>query len=148
MSNTQEVAGDTPPVELNISAEKVFFIIVKAREFDVKVDPVEPDPASNAADDGERAILEDYDDDPTQAELVGAIASLNDDEVVDLIALAWVGRGDYDASEWAEARALAFERHREKSARYLIGIPTLGDFLEEGLAALGHSVEEFEVDRL
>ncbi|MEA1672916.1 DUF3775 domain-containing protein [Nitrospirillum sp. BR 11163] len=149
MSNTQEMTGDgTPAAELNISLEKVCFIIVKAREFDVKVDPVEPDPASNPADDGERGVLEDYDDDPTRAELVGAITSLNEDEVVDLIALTWIGRGDYTAAEWNEARALAFERHRERSARYLIGIPTLGDFLEEGLAALGHSCEEFEVDRL
>ncbi|MEE3624345.1 DUF3775 domain-containing protein [Nitrospirillum sp. BR 11752] len=149
MTTTQDMGGDTTPaVELNISPEKVCFIIVKAREFDVKVDPVEPDPGSNPADDGERAVLEDYADDPTQAELVGAIASLNDDEVVDLIALTWIGRGDYTAAEWDEARALAAERHREGSARYLIGIPTLGDFLEEGLAALGHSCEEFEVNRL
>jgi hypothetical protein len=77
------------PVELNISPEKVFFIIVKAREFDAKVDPVEADPGSNPADAGEREVLEDYSDDATASELRAAIDALNQDEVIDLIALPW-----------------------------------------------------------
>ena len=135
-------------VELNISIEKVCYIIIKAREFDAKVDPVEPDPGSNPADDGEREVLEDYRDDPVLQELRAAINGLNDDEVIDLIALAWLGRGDYDKSEWQEARKLATERHRHRSAAYLIGIPTLGDYIEEGLSILGFSCEDFEIDRL
>lgn len=134
--------------ELNISLEKVFHIIVKAREFDAKVDPVEPDPGSNPIDSGVREILEGYLDDPTQEELTAAINNLNDDEVIDLIALAWVGRGDFSGDTWDEARQLAQERHRHHSARYLIGMPTLGDYLEEGLAALGFSCEELEVGHL
>ena len=78
--------------ELNVSAEKVCYIIVKAREFDAKVEPVEPNPGSNPVDTDEREILEDYADDPTQTELRAAIDTLNDDEVIDLIALAWTGR--------------------------------------------------------
>ena len=135
-------------VELNISIEKVCYIIVKAREFDAKVDPVEPDPGSNPADDGEREVLEDYRDDPVLQELGAAINGLNDDEVIDLIALAWLGRGDFDKSEWQEARKLATERHRHRSAAYLVGIPALGDYLEEGLSILGFSCEDFEIDRL
>lgn len=134
--------------ELNISPEKVCFIIIKAREFDAKVDPVETDPGSNPADSGEREILEDYSDDLTFAELYAAIDGLNEDEVVDLIALAWVGRGDFTKDEWAEARALADERHRRHSAGYLTGIPALGDYLEEGLSALGYSCEDYEIGRL
>ncbi|MEA1671971.1 DUF3775 domain-containing protein [Nitrospirillum sp. BR 11163] len=137
---------ETPQrIELNISVEKVFYIIVKAREFDVKVAPVEPDPGSNPADDGEGSILGDYADDPTAIELRAAINALNDDEVIDLIALAWLGRGDDD---WAAVRDLARERHHRHSASYLMGMPALGDYLEEGLAALGYSCEEFEVGRL
>ena len=136
------------PIELDISPEKVCYIIVKAREFDAKVAPVEPDPGSNPADTGEREILVDYGDDATLAELRAAIDGLNDDEVVDLIALAWLGRGDFGKAEWAEARALARERHRRHSANYLTGIPTLGDYLEEGLSELGHSCEAYEIDRL
>lgn len=134
--------------DLSISPEKVCYIIIKAREFDAKVEPVEPDPGSNPADNGEREILEDYSDDPTLAELRAAIDDLNDDEVVDLIALAWLGRDDFGKDGWDEARALARERHRPHSSRYLIGMPTLGDYLEEGLAALGYSCEDYEVGRL
>lgn len=134
--------------DLAISMEKVCYIIVKAREFDAKVDPVEPDPGSNPADGGEREILEDYPDDATYFELRAAIRSLNDDEVVDLIALAWVGRGDFTGDEFKEARHLARERYRHGSASYLVGMPALGDYLEEGLAALGYSCEEFEAGRL
>jgi hypothetical protein len=139
---------DVPPPELNISAEKVCYIIVKAREFDAKVPPVEPDPGSNPADDGEREILEDHADDPTLLELRSAIDDLNEDEVVDLIALAWLGRGDFGKEDWLEATALARERHKRHSADYLIGIPTLGDFLEGGLDMVERSCEDFEIGRL
>jgi hypothetical protein len=109
---------------------------------------VDPDPGSNPADDGEREILEDYADDPTLLELRSAIDDLNEDEVVDLIALAWLGRGDYGKEDWQEATALARERHKRHSADYLIGIPTLGDFLEDGLDMVDRSCEDFEIGRL
>ena len=137
------------PVELAISPEKIGFIIVKAREFDAKVEPDDPDSGSNAADDRETDVLEDFDDgDATLEELSGAIDDLNDDEVIDLIALAWVGRGDFQRSEWREARALARGAASAASAEYLIGIPTLGDLLEEGLAQLGHATGELGLDHL
>ena len=139
---------DVPPPELNISVDKVCDIALKAREFDAKVEPVAPDPGSNPADDSEREILEDYADDPTLAELRSAIDDLNEDEVVDLIALAWVGRGDYDKEGWPEAKALARERHKRHSADYLVGMPTLGDYLEEGLDTLGYSCDDFGIGRL
>ena len=135
-------------VELNVSVEKVCYIIVKAREFDAKVDTVEPDAGSNPGDDGERIVLEDYADDPTLQELRDAIDALNEDEAIDVIAMAWVGRGDFDVEEWDDARALAAERHRLRSSAYLTGMPTLGDYLEEGLSLLGYSCEDFEIDRL
>lgn len=136
------IRDNSEPVELNIGPEKVCYIIGKARVFDVKVEPVEPEPVYTPLDTEDRDVLEDYPGDPTTAELREAIDDLNDDEVVDLIALAWVGRGDYSRKEWAEARALAQERHRQHSADYLMGMPALGDYLEEGLATLGYSCEE------
>lgn len=38
--------------------------------------------------------------------------------------------------------------HDETTANYLLGMPLLGDYLEGGLALLGHSCEEFEINRL
>ncbi len=148
MARNEATGAADEVVELDISTEKVCFIIVKSREFDAKVAPAEPDPGSNPSDDGESEILEDYEDDATEAELRAAIDDLNADEIADLIALTWVGRGDFDRAEWENAKGQARERQRRDSTDYLVGTPTLGDFLEEGLAALGHSCEEFELNRL
>jgi hypothetical protein len=49
--------------------------------------------------------------------------------------LAWVGRGDYAADQWAEAVAEARQRPTGPTSRYLLGIPVLADYLDEGLAA-------------
>jgi len=136
------------PVELAISPEKIGFIIVKAREYDAKVEPDDEDSGSNPADDLETDVLEDSGDDATLEELSAAIDALNEDEVIDLIALAWVGRGDFSKEEWREARALADERHRPHSAEYLLGMPALGDYLEEGLASLGYSPTDYASDHL
>jgi hypothetical protein len=136
------------PVEINIDPSKVCFIIIKAREFDAKIDPVEPDPGSNEADDGERKILEDYADDPTFEELRGAIDVLNEDEAVDLVGLAWVGRGDFTRAEWAQARALARQSRTGPTAAYLTGMPALGDYLEEGLAELGYTCGDLDAEHL
>jgi hypothetical protein len=141
-------SSETAAPELNISPEKVCYIITKARAFDAKVPPVEPAPGSNPSDDGERAILEDYKNDPTVLELYSAIEMLNEDEIVDLIALAWLGRGDFTIGEWPEARTLARQRHRPHSARYLLGMPALGDYLEDGLSAFGLSCLEFDAQHL
>jgi hypothetical protein len=136
------------PLELNISDEKLGFLVLKAREFDAKVDAVELDPGSNASDEEERGILEDYVEDRTEAELRDALRALNEDEAIDVIALVWIGRGDFSREEWAEARRLAAERHRRDSTGYLLGTPTLADDLEEGAEAVGHSIADIEADHL
>jgi hypothetical protein len=140
--------AEEPTIELDVSPQKVCYIIVKAREFDARDEPAEPDPGSNPVDTGEREVLEDYRGDPAFAELRAAIDNLNDDEVIDVIALAWLGRGDFGRSEWEDARALALQRYRHHSAAYLTGIPMLGDFLEEGLSALGYSCDDEDLGQL
>ncbi len=126
--------------ELNIATDKVAFIIVKAREFDVKEADSDPDSGSNAADDGETDVLEDKADDPVRQELVSYINGLNIDEQIELVALAWLGRGTYDIEEWRDALSTARSEHNKRTAQYLLGLPILGDYLEEGLAAFGKSI--------
>lgn len=133
---------------LSISPEKVCFIVVKAREFDAKDMVTDPDSGSNASDDGMRSVLEDHSDDPVVAELAGFIGALTEDEQVDLVALAWLGRGDGTIEEWDELRAEALRAHNKRTASYLLGMPLLPDHLEEGLSLCGLSCEEFEEGRL
>jgi hypothetical protein len=141
-----ETNKDEASAELTISAEKAFFIIVKAREFDEQVAPSDPESGSNPTDDRDVDVLEAEGDDPTLQELEGALAALNIDEQLDLLALTWLGRGDFPSFEQARQEAEGMRTKHVPS--YLIGKPKLGDFLEEGLAQLGYSLEEFEVNRL
>jgi Protein of unknown function (DUF3775) len=132
--------------QLTISPEQAFFIIVKAREFDEQVESTDADSGSNPADDREVDVLEEDADNPVQQELEEALDALNVDEQLDLIALTWLGRGEY--SSFAEAREEASDMRDKHITEYLIGTPELGDFLKEGLAQLGYSLEDFERDRL
>ena len=132
--------------QLTISLKQAFFIIVKAREFDEQVESTDPDSGSNRADDREVDVLEEGADNPVQQELEEALDALNVDEQLDLIALTWLGRGEY--SSFAEAREEASDMRDKHIPEYLIGTPKLGDFLEEGLSQLGYSLEDFEPDRL
>ena len=130
--------------ELAISAEKVAQILAKARQFDVEDVVTDPDPGSNASDVAMVSVLEDYTDDPVRTELTAIIRGLNQDEQIDLVALAWLGRGDGDLDIWDDIRAEASRAHNRRTAEYLLGMPLLGDYLEEALAQLGHCSEEFE----
>jgi len=133
---------------LEISPEKVCFIIIKAREYDAKVEIEEPDPGSNPSDEDMREVLQDYADDATAEELKEAIDDLNEDEQINLVALTWLGRGDYSKDEWAQVLKEARDARSDHTAEYLMGIPVLGDYLEEALSRLGYSCEEFEIGRL
>ena len=128
---------------LGINPEKVSHIIFKARMFDCKEQDSDPDSGSNGADDGMVDVLEDTADDSTYQELLEYIRSLDEEEQVNLVALAWIGRGTYEASEWREALAEAQHAHNARTAEYLTSLPMLGDYLDEGLAAVGESSESF-----
>jgi Protein of unknown function (DUF3775) len=131
--------------ELNISREKVAFLIDKAQEFDVKDLPAELESGSNASDDIEIGVLEDDDSDSVASEMASFIKALNEDEQIDLIALMWLGRGDGTIEEWEDLRARSGERRGEyrnpqqETAGYVLGEPLLGDLLAEGLDQFGVS---------
>lgn len=130
-----------------ISPETVCYIIFRARELDVVEDDVpadEGDEGSNPVDEGFRQILVPHGDDPTLAEISEAIEDLNEDEQAELVALMWLGRGDYTPSEWPEIVREARRRHTGPTASYLLGTPLLADYLHEGLVQMGGSCEGLE----
>jgi hypothetical protein len=117
---------------LEISPEKVCFLVVKARVFD----------------EGMPSLDEDDPEDPTVQEVVAFINALTIAERINLVALAWLGRDTYDKAEWDSAASQARDAHNEHTARYLLGMPKLGDYLEEGLSQLGYFCEEYETGRM
>lgn len=121
---------------LEVSRAKIEGIIDHARIFDAREASSDPDSASNATDDGTAGILEDAGPDSVRRELVQLIRDMDVDEQVSLVALAWVGRGTYSAREWDEAITEARRAHNNHTAEYLLALPLLGDYLENGLAEL------------
>jgi len=133
---------------LKTPLEQLAYIIEKAREFDAETAPVDADPGSNPSDDNDVSILEDTGDNPTGQELAAALGALDDDQRVEILALMWLGRGDFDRSEWTDALKQAREIHDETETDYLIGTPLLADYLEEALNTLGYSLDDYEKGRL
>ncbi|POR47131.1 DUF3775 domain-containing protein [Bosea psychrotolerans] len=129
--------------ELTLNPDAAFAILLKAREFDGKVEETDPDTASNESDDNSVDVLEERSSDTTLHELTSAIRDLNEDELLDLIALIWIGRGDFAISEWDEARSSARDIGRARAPRYVAGIPLVSDYLEEALSQLGFSLEAY-----
>jgi hypothetical protein len=154
MPRKSKAIEETSPEEqpaLAISPEKVCFVIIKAREFDAKDIVTEPDTGSNPSDDKMIAVLEDHGDDPVLEELTSFISSLSEDEQIDLVALAWLGRDDNTIEDWQALREEAGRAHSARTthtANYLLGMPLVSDYLEEGLSLFGQSCEDFEINRL
>jgi hypothetical protein len=124
-------------VDLVVSLETVVGVIDAARA----VGELEEEATNEEVQDPE--VPDDNDPDALADTLKGLIDELNEDEQAALIALTWIGRGDYDASEWDEALRLAKERNEAgTAAEYLTNMELLGDYLSEGVAAFGFSAEE------
>jgi hypothetical protein len=145
MTVTGREEAEPPEVELEVDPSVVCFIIAKARAFDAKVGSADRDEVAQPGEDEDHDILEDFGDDPVAAEIREAIEDLNEDQQIELVALTWLGRGDFSAEEWAEAIEEAAERSGGPTADYLLGQPMLGDLLEEGFVALGYSCEDYDV---
>jgi hypothetical protein len=135
--------------DLTIAPDTVRLIVEKARTVSAAVNEDYDDGAEHEVEiDGEArdahhhdGLAEEETEDQTERELRQIVRELNVDEAAELIALTWIGRGDYDASEFAEAVREARQRNYRPS-RYLLGMPMLGDWLEEGLEAIGVSAPQ------
>lgn len=74
--------------------------------------------------------------DMSAQEVRALLGDMNIDESADLVAIAWIGRGDFEPSDFAGARKRAQERAVGPTPEYLLGMSLLPDYLEAGLDAL------------
>ena len=74
-------------------------------------------------------------------ELIEFIRDLDVDEAAALVALAWIGRGDFEPDDWRAAVAEAKQRADAPTWKYLLGLELLPDYLEDALSAFGRSCE-------
>ena len=134
--------------ELAINPETVCYLILKARQYELKDEEVTSDIESRANEDPAASVYESTPDDPVEQELISTISDLNIDEQVDLVALAWLGRDGNGPDDWQETRIEAARSHNENTPTYLLGMPLIADYLEEGLSQLGFSCEDFDKKHL
>ncbi|MBM7066456.1 DUF3775 domain-containing protein [Actibacterium sp. 188UL27-1] len=125
-------------IELTTPSDHMREILDRMRAVMGREGEVSPDPGGNPSDDDGPATAQETLGDLQQSELAADIDMLDIDQQHELVALMWVGRGDFSASEWAEAMALAAERHDGPTARYLLSHPRVADQIASGLEDLGH----------
>ena len=135
-------------MELTIDLEKICYVVVKARQFDVKEGSIDGQSEAAAGDENAREVLTEFDDDAAYQEVRDFIRNLDEDSQCTLVALMWIGRGDFDKASWDEAMKTARDEHNDRTAEYLLGTPLLADYLEEGLAEFGRSCLDIENGRL
>jgi hypothetical protein len=129
--------------ELGLNRDTVRFIIDKAHGFHVQEGVTFPeDQPLSPSEDWAQQVLAAHGDDPTLQEFKAVVDELDREQQIALVALTWVGRGDFTADEWDQAVETATDGWNPRTAEYLIGMPLLADYLGEGLAQFGYDLDD------
>ncbi len=123
-------------------------LIIRARELEAQVPALDPDEDPDNVDDFDDeqedqalSVLEDELNSGVEEEMRSLLDDLADDQLAEALALAWVGRGTFDVSEWDDAFAEASDTDPESSIDELLDMPLLASHLEAGLNAFDYSCE-------
>ncbi|MBN2886742.1 MAG: DUF3775 domain-containing protein [Chromatiaceae bacterium] len=127
---------------LHIQIDTLCHIIDKAREFQAKEEVVLPDDPASPSEDWALQVLADHSEDYSLRAMTDAIGEMSERQRAELVALMWLGRGDYSVEEWEGAVDDAIGEHSLRAAAYLLSHPLISDHLEEGLIALGYSCQD------
>ena len=134
-------------MELLTPLDTICRLILRAKELEAQVPAQDPDQDPDEVDDlddegGEAlSVLEDELNDGVEEEDQALLDDLAEDQLSEVVALAWVGRGTYDASEWDDAFEEAGTLDGEERIDELMDMPLLGGHLEAGLAAFDYSCD-------
>jgi hypothetical protein len=136
-----------------LKPETVGQMIALVRELNSGAETMMPDDEEDAYEHGKVDVDEDaleserhdeHEHDPTYLSLQRFVNELGVDEQCELIALAWLGRGDGTRDDWNDLYELARERHSNHTPDYLLAMPMLAEFLADGMEAFGYSAEDYE----
>ena len=134
-------------MELLTPLETLCRLILRARELEAQVSAQDPDEDPEDVDDlddeGDQSlsVLEDELNTGVEEEVQALLDELAEDQLAETLALAWVGRGTYDASEWDDAYSEASELDANERVDELLDMPLLASYLDAGLAAFDYSCE-------
>ncbi len=129
-------------MELVVSLDSVCRLIVRARELEAQVPGIETDDEEDPTDsDDPYAVIEDEANTAIEEEVSTLLEDLAEDELAEILALALVGRGSFEAAEWDEALEEANEGDSQDVIGQLREMPMLAAYLEAGLAAFDLSCD-------
>ena len=134
-------------MELLTPLETLCRLILRARELEAQVPAADPDEDPEDVDDlddeGDQALsaLEDELNTAVEEEVQALLDDLADDQLAETVALAWVGRGTYDATEWDDAFSEASDLNADERVDEMLDMPLLASYLDAGLAAFDFSCE-------
>ncbi|AWN75031.1 DUF3775 domain-containing protein [Legionella anisa] len=124
---------------LSLDTETIRDLLDKARQFQAKEDVSFPE----VTDEMDALyVLADHQDDPVYQETTEFIDNLRPDQQATLVALMYLGRGDYSQEEWEDALNFAEDELTEHTGEYLLSRPTVADDIARGLNMLGISYQE------
>ncbi|MBV9841158.1 MAG: DUF3775 domain-containing protein [Sphingomonadaceae bacterium] len=129
-------------MDLNTPLETICRLIVRARELEAQVPAIDPD-NDDPPDDSDDMydVLEDETNESVEEEVRTLLDDLAEDQIAEVLALAWVGRGTYDPSEWDDAITEASDGGGDDPVEQLMDMPMLAGYLDSGLAAFDLSCE-------
>ena len=134
-------------MDLLTPLETLCRLILRSKELEAQVPAVDPDEDPDDVDDlddeGDQALsaLEDELNTAVEEEVQALLDDLADDQLAETVALAWVGRGTYEASEWDDAFSEANDLNADERIDELMDMPLLASHLEAGLAAFDYSCD-------
>lgn len=131
-------------MELETPLESICRLIVRAREWDSQVPDNQDDISEDddpANQDDQYDVMIDEKNEAVEAEIEALLDDLAEDEVAEVLALAWIGRGTFEPEDWEDALAEASDGESEDASAQLMDMPMLAAYLDSGLAAFGLSCE-------
>ena len=131
-------------MELETPLDMICRIIVRAREWDAQVPSNEPDEVDEdgpVSTDDEYDVLIDEKNDSVEVEIEAALDDLAEDQRAEILALAWIGNGTFDISDWDEAMSEAADPDSDPILEQLMDMPMLAAYLDAGLEAFDLSCD-------
>lgn len=123
-------------MRMHIRQETLCGLIALAREFQAKEEVCIPQEGESSSEDWALQMLADHGSDYNVGEFRSIVHDLSERQRAELVALMWVGRGDYGAEDWEQAVDDAVGDYSIRAAEYVLAHPMVSDHLEEGMIAL------------
>lgn len=127
---------------MELNQETVCGLILQIRQFDGKEAAVDPEDSSNPSDTASDDVpykdtLQEGANDSIEQVIRAELNAMNNEELREMAALVFIGRGDNTAEEFMTVKTDAARDLDGRIVDYLLEQPMLGDLLANGLAAMG-----------